>query len=277
MLNQELEKNKAKFYLELSEIYAEYKKELLSLGYKLLASEFHWNEKFKKVISFFNPKGKIILDVGCGDGKLLEMIKNAKICVGLDISKSQFWKNSPNLQFICGDCRFLPFKDRTFDIVVSTELIEHLHPEDAKIMLREINRILKDGGILVLTTPRKRSLSLLLVPIFTLIDLIYSLYNPKLRKIWSKKQKSRKELIDRYGIKEHIKEYTKKELISILENTGFKVLKSSGSTISPFLSPFVRTNQFTHIGFRFWMILNKILTNISEKFYGDIIIYCRKG
>lgn len=45
----------------------------------------------------------------------------------------------------------LPYQDNTFDIVTATEVIEHL--EDFRAILREIYRVLKPGGICVLSTP----------------------------------------------------------------------------------------------------------------------------
>lgn len=57
-----------------------------------------------------------------------------------------------------------PFEDRSFDVVLAAEIIEHL-PNDPMFMLSESNRILKEGGRLVLTTPNitsHRSLAALL-------------------------------------------------------------------------------------------------------------------
>ena len=50
----------------------------------------------------------------------------------------------------------LPMRDKSFDLVVSVEGIEHL--ENPHLFLREVNRVLKDGGWLVLTTPNIVSL-----------------------------------------------------------------------------------------------------------------------
>lgn len=47
--------------------------------------------------------------------------------------------------------KHLPYQDSTFDIVTATEVIEHL--EDVRAVLREIYRVLKPGGVCVLSTP----------------------------------------------------------------------------------------------------------------------------
>lgn len=208
---------------------------------------------------------------------MLKISDKLKLGVGLDISENQFPKNYPhNIQFLVSNASVLPFKDESFDGVVSTELFEHLYSKDARRMINEIRRILKTNGRFVITTPRRGKLWLCLVPLFTTIDFFYGLANPELKEIWTKRRKSRKELQKKHGVNEHVKEYTKNELINILEDSGFIVLESTGSTISPYLSLFTRANEFSPIFFRFWKWINGVLTGITEKFYCDTIVFCKK-
>ena len=84
------------------------------------------------------PKGVRILDIGC---------KHAKLgSVNLDIDLSV----KPDL---VGDVCNLPLKDASFGAVISSEVIEHLPEGRETEALKEINRVLKKGGILILTTP----------------------------------------------------------------------------------------------------------------------------
>jgi ubiquinone/menaquinone biosynthesis C-methylase UbiE len=54
--------------------------------------------------------------------------------------------NEPNVMFVCGDARFLPFKDNTFHCVFSYSVIQHFSEEDAETALAEIGRTLGKSG-----------------------------------------------------------------------------------------------------------------------------------
>ena len=49
--------------------------------------------------------------------------------------------------FVCGDARFLPFKNNTFDSVFSYSVIQHFSEDDAETVLAEIGRTLADHGV----------------------------------------------------------------------------------------------------------------------------------
>ncbi|MEO5819347.1 MAG: class I SAM-dependent methyltransferase [Vicinamibacteraceae bacterium] len=99
----------------------------------------------------------VVVEVGCGSGNLLlEGHLPARTVVGVDASL-------PALRFCAsrrGGSRFhfsraagerLPFRDASVDLVILVEVIEHL-PEPA-LTLRQIARVLRPGGRLVMTTP----------------------------------------------------------------------------------------------------------------------------
>jgi 2-polyprenyl-3-methyl-5-hydroxy-6-metoxy-1,4-benzoquinol methylase len=103
---------------------------------------------------------KLILDAGCGAGQGTVCLarSGARYTVGIDIAseavtfaRSHFVE--PNLAFGRMDAAWLGFQDRTFDMVTSIEVIEHLsEPEHYVVGMR---RVLKDDGMLVLSTPNK--------------------------------------------------------------------------------------------------------------------------
>src|SRR5689334_16933642 len=103
--------------------------------------------------------GDVILDAGCGDGFYLHVLsKLGKFKItGLDFDKNALESAKKNLKgvkqikIMHGSVMELPFKANTFDKIVLTEVAEHL-PDDLK-GLKEIYRVLKPGGILVLTVP----------------------------------------------------------------------------------------------------------------------------
>ncbi len=110
-----------------------------------------------------------ILEIGCGIGDLTyALIDNAKRITGVDISSKvlDFAKTRRSLYSI-GDDQFqkieflqmsgvnLDFPSATFDYVVSTSMIEHLHPEDVEQHLRDVWRILKNNGHYLIWCPNR--------------------------------------------------------------------------------------------------------------------------
>lgn len=227
---------------------------------------------------------KLVLDVGCGPAVLLSEISGRiKLGIGIDISQSIFPKTKQGMELAQADVCSLPFIDACFDKVVAMELVEHLYPRWATKMLKEISRILKDDGRFIVTTPHRKGLpGLLLAPLFKAISFIYCLLTLGVKKCWASHLESYKGASKRYGIKEHIKEYERKELFSLIAEAGFVVYSWSGSTISPYLCPslsmFLRPNEFSPRFFRFWKTLNNLLTKYAaESFYWDIIVICGKA
>jgi len=99
---------------------------------------------------------KRILDVGCGNGFVAEQVRRQGYeTIGMDVSKNAIERarsTYPEIQFVEGACdKRWPFEDETFDAIYTFEVIEHVL--DTYTMLAEMNRTLKPGGILVLTTP----------------------------------------------------------------------------------------------------------------------------
>lgn len=112
-----------------------------------------------------DSNGKRILDLGCGDGALSYlMAKKGAQVVGVDNEPLGIELAQKNLEevhmsarcnFVVASAYELPFPDKSFDFVVSCEVIEHVqHPEK---MVAEAWRVLKPGGTFVLTTPYRLS------------------------------------------------------------------------------------------------------------------------
>lgn len=106
---------------------------------------------------------KIVVDLASGEGYGSNlMADHAKEVTGIDISSNVIeYANKKykkkNLVFKVGSATDIPIPDRSIDIVVSFETIEH-HAEHDK-MMNEIKRILKNDGILIISTPDKRNYS----------------------------------------------------------------------------------------------------------------------
>ncbi len=90
------------------------------------------------------------LDVGCGDRRFVPYCQtNDTQYIGLDYPVTFFGKRE-NVH-VFGTALNLPFADDAFDTVLSFEVLEHV--TDSRRMVAEIQRVLKPGGHIILTTP----------------------------------------------------------------------------------------------------------------------------
>jgi SAM-dependent methyltransferase len=102
---------------------------------------------------------KTVLDAACGDGKLGKLVKDewgVDMC-GADIAQKgvELSKASGIKAKVANLSEKIPFKDKSFDMVLSSESIEHFANPDK--FLREVHRVLKPKGLLVITTPNLSS------------------------------------------------------------------------------------------------------------------------
>lgn len=113
---------------------------------------------FSKLKLLFPKNIDNVLDVGCGEGFLLEHLPPLQSYVGVDYSadainlaqnskfKAQNLKKIPNIQFQKENVYKLPFFDNSFDLVTCLEVLEHL--ENYEKALQEIKRVTKKWAIL---------------------------------------------------------------------------------------------------------------------------------
>jgi ubiquinone/menaquinone biosynthesis C-methylase UbiE len=105
-------------------------------------------------------KGKRVLDLACGEGYGSRILAGtATSVVGVDIDENAIAHASAkygltNLQFISGSITAVPIHDdRSFDVVVCFEAIEHIEDQDS--LLSEVKRLLTPGGVFIVSTPNK--------------------------------------------------------------------------------------------------------------------------
>lgn len=98
-------------------------------------------------------KEKKILDVGAGTGRLsIALAKQGADVTALDVSKEMLEKikmKNKKIKIVIGEAESLPFEDETFDIVTAVFLIVHL--KNPTRFFDEVYRVLKDGGIFIVT------------------------------------------------------------------------------------------------------------------------------
>lgn len=104
---------------------------------------------------------KRVLDVACGIGYGSKILADsgAEYVIGVDINKSAIATARqnyyhPSINFVVSSGTRLPLDNATIDIVVSFETIEHIN--QPSIFIQEIHRVLKPGGILIISTPNKK-------------------------------------------------------------------------------------------------------------------------
>ena len=105
------------------------------------------------LITKYKKQGKM-LDIGCGPGLFLDEAKKREWSVqGADLSSwaKEYAHKNFGIDVFRGTLHEAHFPDRHFDVVVMNDVIEHL--ENPKSALQEIRRILKNDGILYITTP----------------------------------------------------------------------------------------------------------------------------
>lgn len=141
-------------------------KRVLTLKERLYPSQNCGTVLFRSMITKRLRPGHTVLDLGAGLGRsALDFRSNVKIVIGLDIdpeiNKNQF------LSFaVRGDAELLPFKDKSFNLILANYFVEHV--KAPLTMLHNAYRILRPGGYLVFRTPNLYhyvSIAALLTPI----------------------------------------------------------------------------------------------------------------
>lgn len=181
-----------------------------------------------------------ILEIGCGAGLLcFELAHSAKIVVGIDIShfvldfanRVKDYLHCDNVFFQQGDAEHLAFDHDTFDVVLCSEVLEHLiEPQRA---LTEMRRILKKNGTLILTTPCALSLSDLCMNLVRLIrpsiesekDVHFD------KKTYLALQRQGKQHNTETFLRVHTRFHYKK-LLTMIQHTGFDMQQAVGAVFA---------------------------------------------
>jgi len=101
-----------------------------------------------ELIKSCNPKS--VLDVGCGVGNLVKRMRDIGIAAyGTDFSPDlrSYWGDNPHLQV--AEAKAQPFPDKFFELVISTDVMEHIHEEDIPAVVEEMKRVGKEVLVLV--------------------------------------------------------------------------------------------------------------------------------
>ncbi|MGC8634186.1 MAG: class I SAM-dependent methyltransferase [Candidatus Limnocylindrales bacterium] len=112
------------------------------------------------------PRGRALLEVGAGYGRLADEYDGYREVVLLDASEAHVaaardeFRGHPRIRVEQGDAYALPFTDGSFDVVVCVRVVHHLEHPGA--VFAEFARVLRPGGVLVLEFANKRNLKAIL-------------------------------------------------------------------------------------------------------------------
>jgi len=186
---------------DLSKIYnvsVQGRREIMdSIGYTEFA-DIHIlkSKKFLNIVKRYKRKGRL-LDIGCATGFFLNLAKHQGFePFGTDVSKAfcRFAKRKFNLQVFCGTLREASYPNEYFDVVTMFDVLSHLPTPVEE--LREVNRILRKEGLLLIETGNRGEL------------------NPKAIEVWG----------GVWGSPGHLYHFGTETLIRLLETTGFDCL-----------------------------------------------------
>jgi SAM-dependent methyltransferase len=111
---------------------------------------------FNELLAPESLRGLRLLDAGCGTGWFTKRaIDRGASVTSLDLGLrlATLVRNRFHSSAACGDVLALPFPDGSFDVVVSSEVVEHT-PDPARAV-SEMARVLRPGGVLALTCPNR--------------------------------------------------------------------------------------------------------------------------
>ncbi|MBI5045338.1 MAG: class I SAM-dependent methyltransferase [Candidatus Levybacteria bacterium] len=130
---------------------------LLDIFYKVETTHWWWVGR-KEIISFLlkkhlTNKKNLILDAGCGTGSNILFLKKFGDVYGVDtsLSATKFCQMRGLKNIKTADVSNLPYNDNSFDLVCLMDVLEHI--KDDKKVIREIFRVLKPQGQLLITVP----------------------------------------------------------------------------------------------------------------------------
>ncbi len=162
-----------------------------------------------KILSRLNLRGKNLLDIGCGNGEMAAVLLDRFDVQGVDISEHALMQASRigvRTSQYDANRDVLPFSDETFDNVICLDVLEHVI--DPESLMQEINRVLVEGGNLVVCVPN-------ILNIFNRISFMMGEFTDVM------------DVAHKNGelFSEHIRLFSKQKLETLLKQEGYVLLE----------------------------------------------------
>lgn len=207
--------------------FAKFLLEKTQTDYNLIAEDFSrtrqrmWPE-IKFLVNDYVKEGEKILDLGCGNGRLFEFLKEKNIdYIGVDFSEkliSIAKERFPKAKFKLADALNLPFSENFFDKVYSIAVLHQIPSEDFRLQfLKEAKKVLKPRGLLILTVWR-----------FHQPNEIFLLLKYTILKLIGKSKLDFKDIFEPWGkkVNRYYHWFSKEELINLVRKAGFEIKKA---------------------------------------------------
>ncbi len=161
--------------------------------HSLIPLQRYWQRRRHRITTFWARGSSHVLDAGCGSSMIIQSLNNA---VGMDFSMGKLrYLRRFGIPIARASAFALPFRDGSFDCVISSQVIEHIPYDDA--LFTEMRRVLAPGGTLIIGTPDYATIG------WRVIEPLYGFFAPG-------------------GYRdEHITHYTRESLLRILDRHGF--------------------------------------------------------
>jgi ubiquinone/menaquinone biosynthesis C-methylase UbiE len=158
-----------------------------------LGKRFLVRTMIKRLVIEEGSRGPVFLDIGCGTGMIMELLRSFGSVFGIEVSQEalQFLKQHQLKGLAQADAnQSIPFKNNTFFAITCMDVLEHL--EDDLAVLKEAFRVCKPGGYMIITVPA--------------FDLLWSPHDIALH---------------------HKRRYTKKQLLNRIKGLHWEMIKCS--------------------------------------------------
>lgn len=164
----------------------------------LIPLQRYWQRRRYKIITKLATNSQLTLDIGCGSSRILGAREQR---IGLDIKLNKLrYARKYGKPLVNASIFNLPFKDNSFDCIICSEVIEHI-PKGTQ-PFREITRVMKNGGRLIIGTPDYSKWQ------WRFIERLYEL------------------ILSGGYAEEHITQYNQKGLVHLLEQQGYILRKT---------------------------------------------------
>ncbi len=101
---------------------------------------------------YYYFRDNAVIDIGCGNGKFLK--RNPKKYIGVDISENLVAEcKQKGFNAVLGQADRIPFDDSSIKAINCDNVIEHLTPDVAAVMINEFGRVLESGGVAIIRSP----------------------------------------------------------------------------------------------------------------------------